>query len=147
MIENIIQTLNGGYRATIDGIEWNIPNDPGNRFWQMVQDAIAEGATVTVEEPPAPPVPDLSFAQLLIGLVTEQWITEAEGEAWLTGTLPAAVLAVIDSLPQGQRFTAKARAIRPSEVLRSDPMVVAMGAAAGKTEAEIDAFFRTYAGV
>lgn len=89
----------------------------------------------------------LSFAQLLIGLVTEQWITEAEGETWLAGTLPLVVLTVIDSLPEGQRFAAKARALRPSEVLRADPLVTAMGAAAGKTEAEIDTFFRTYAQV
>lgn len=99
--------------------------------------------------PPAPPtpVPNLSFAQLLIGLVTEQWITEAEGEAWLAGTLPDDVLVVIDSLPANQRFAAKARALRPSEVFRSDPLVAAMGAAAGNTEAEIDTFFQTYAGV
>lgn len=54
MIENIVQTVNGGYRATIDGQEWNIPDDAGNRFWQMVQDAIAAGATVTLEEPTDP---------------------------------------------------------------------------------------------
>lgn len=146
MITNIIQTPTG-YRATIDGVEWSIPDAPGNRHWQMVQDAITEGATVTVEEPPAAPVPNLSFAQLLIGLVTEAWITEADGEAWLAGTLPLAVLTVIDSLPVEQRFAAKARALRPSEVLRADPLVTAMGTAAGKTEAEIDAFFTTYAGV
>ena len=89
----------------------------------------------------------LSFAQLMIGLVTEQWITEVEGESWLAGTLPLPVLLVIDGLPANQRFAAKARALRPSEVLRSDPLVAAMGTAAGKTEAEIDAFFQTYAGV
>lgn len=89
----------------------------------------------------------LSFAQLLIGLVTEAWIAELEGEAWLAGSLPLPVALVIDSLPVGQRFAAKARALRPSEVLRSDPLVSAMGAAAGKTDAEIDAFFITYAGV
>lgn len=89
----------------------------------------------------------LSFAQLMIGLVTETWITEAEGDAWLAGTLPIAVLTVIDGLPEGQRFAAKARALRPSEVLRADPLVTAMGTAAGKTEAEIDTFFRTYAQV
>ena len=50
---NIIQTPTG-YRATIDGAEWSIPDDPGNRFWQMVQQAIADGAQVTMEEPPAP---------------------------------------------------------------------------------------------
>ena len=146
MIENIIQTKTG-YRATIDGQEWFIPDAPGNRHWQMVQDAIANGAQVTIEGPPVAPVPNLSFAQLLIGLVAEQWITEADGNGWLTGTLPFAVLTVIDSLPEGQRFATKARALRPSEVLRNDPLVTAMGTAAGKTTAEIDTFFQTYAGV
>lgn len=87
----------------------------------------------------------LSFAQLLIGLVTEAWITEAEGDAWLAGTLPFAVLTVIDNLPADQRFAARARALRPSEVLRNDPLVASMGTAAGKTAEEIDTFFRSYA--
>lgn len=89
----------------------------------------------------------MTFAQLLIGLVTEAWITEAEGEAWLTGTLPFAVLLVIDGLPVEQRFAAKAHAIRPSAVLRNDPLVVSMGLAAGKTPEQIDQFFTTYSGV
>ena len=98
--------------------------------------------------PQPEPVPhSITFAQLMIGLVTEAWITETEGEAWLSGTLPFSVLLVIDNLPVEQRFAAKARALRPSEVLRADPLVAAMGTAAGKTEAEIDTFFRTYAGV
>jgi hypothetical protein len=51
MIENIIQTQTG-YRATIDGQEWSIPNDTGNRFWWAVQVAIEAGAVVTQEQPP-----------------------------------------------------------------------------------------------
>lgn len=105
------------------------------------------GAWVEGPLPVAPVPPSISFAQLLIGLVSEQWITEADGEGWLTGTLPAAVTTVIDTLPKEQQFAAKARALRPSEVLRADPLVAAMGAAAGKKEAEIDDFFRKYAGV
>ena len=89
----------------------------------------------------------LSFAQMLIGLVTEQWITEAEGEAWLTGTVPAVVSALIDTLPVNQRFAARARAVRPSAVLRADPLVNALGQAQGKTAEELDAFFTTYAQV
>lgn len=89
----------------------------------------------------------LTFAQLLIGLVAEGWITEAEGEAWLAGTLPAAVLAVIGTLPAQAQFAAKARAARPSVVERLDPLVVALAAAQGKTEAQIDAFFTSYAAV
>ena len=118
-----------------------------------VQTGTIETVDLTSEEiaalpgPQSAPVPSLSFAQLLIGLVTEAWITEAEGEAWLSGTLPGTVLLVINSLPDGQRFAAKARALRPSEVMRADPLVSAMGAAAGKAEAEIDTFFRTYAQV
>lgn len=93
------------------------------------------------------PIPNLSFAQLLIGLVTEGWITEAEGTAWLQGTVPSAVSALIASLPEEQRFIALARATRPSEVLRTDSLVIALGTAEGKTEEEMDNFFRTYAGV
>jgi hypothetical protein len=71
--------------------------------------------------PPQPaPVPNLSFAQLMIGLVSEGWITTAEGEAWLTGTLPAPVLALIGTLPKAQRFAAKARALRPTIVERNE---------------------------
>ena len=89
----------------------------------------------------------LSFAQMLIGLVAEQWVTEAEGEAWLTGTTPAAVTALIDTLPANQRFAAKARAVRPSVVMRTDPLVIALATMQGKTAEELDAFFTTYAQV
>lgn len=51
MIENIIQTPDG-YEATIDGVLWYIPNDPANRYWGMVQNAIESGTPVTVKEPP-----------------------------------------------------------------------------------------------
>jgi hypothetical protein len=89
----------------------------------------------------------LSFPQLLIGLVTEAWITEAEGDAWLTGTLPAAVDALIATLPVGIRFAARARAIRPSEVVRTDTIVLALADAQDKSPEEMDAFFTTYAAV
>jgi hypothetical protein len=102
------------------------------------------------ELPPPPSLEEqrsrmkLTFAQLLIGLVTEEWITEAEGTTWLQGTVPATVNALIQSLPVEQRFTALARAVRPSEVLRLDSLVIAMGSAEGKTATELDDFFRTY---
>lgn len=89
----------------------------------------------------------LTFAQLLIGLVAEGWITEREGDAWLAGTLPPAVLAAISARPAGARFAARARAARPSVVLRTDPLVSALAASQGKTDSEIDAFFTTYATV
>lgn len=89
----------------------------------------------------------LTFSQLLIGLVAEGWISEAEGEAWLAGELPASVITLIATLPTAERFAAKARALRPSEILRTDRLVSALASAEGKTEAELDAFFRAYAAV
>lgn len=89
----------------------------------------------------------LSFAQLLIGLDAEGWLTTAEAEAWLDGTLPAPVAALIATLPVGQRFAATARAKRPTMVERLNPLVVALALSAGRTEADLDAFFLTYATV
>lgn len=111
------------------------------------------GETTEIEEtapsfPNEAAVPNLTFAQLLFGLVTENWITEAEGTAWLVNrTLPAPVEALISSLPANQQLLVRARALQPTEILRADPMVQAMGAAQGKTSEELDQFFRTYAGV
>ena len=99
-------------------------------------------------DPEPEPIPNLTFAQLLFGLVTEGWLTEAEGTAWLVDrTLPAAVEALISTLPANQQLLARARALQPTEVLFSDPMVQAMGAAQGKTVAEMETFFRTYSAV
>lgn len=147
MIENIIQTPQG-YRAAIGGIELDIPHAPGNRHFQMVQEAIAAGAEVTVEQPPAPPVPNLTFAQLLIGLVSEGWITPAEGRAWRDRVaLPIPVQTLIATLPPEQQFIAETRAIAPSEILRADPLVASLGASQGKTPEELDQFFVTYSQV
>ena len=141
---NITLTAPETYSADIDGTLW-YGITPASRFYVDVQEAVANGEPVGT--PPIPPVviPNLSFAQLLIGLVSEGWITEAEGEGWLVGTLPAPVLTVIGTLPVNQQFAAKARASRPSDVERADPLVAALAAAEGKTFAEIDAFFTTYA--
>lgn len=98
--------------------------------------------------PEAAPVPaSISFAQLLTGLVAEGWIAESEGDAWLGGVLPAPVAGLIGTLPQDQRFAAKAKASRPSEVLRADPLVMMLAAYQGKSADDLDAFFRTYAQV
>ena len=143
---SIVLTAPDTYTATIDGMVWsNIT--PAISFYADVQEAIANGEPVGTPPAPVIPIPNLSFAQLLIGLVSEGWITEAEGEGWLVGTLPAPVLTVIGTLPVNQRFAAKARASRPSDVERADPLVAALATAEGKTSAEIDAFFTTYSAV
>ena len=120
---------------------------PENTPWSVVSLELALALTADRRAQDARQGMSLTFAQLLIGLVTEAWITEAEGEAWLTGTLPAPVLSLIASLPTNQQFAAKARAIAPSIVIRTDPLVEALGAAQGKTAEQLDTFFTTYASV
>jgi N-acyl-D-aspartate/D-glutamate deacylase len=90
---------------------------------------------------------NLSFAQLIIGLVSEQWITEEDGRLWLTGTLPPQVISTISLIPAEQRFAATAKATRPSVVNRLDPLVQMMALAQGRSDAELDDFFRAYASV
>jgi hypothetical protein len=134
--------------ADIDGVALHIPVDTANRHYRSILD---ENITIAAYSAPGPEeVRDrltLTFAQLLIGLVAEEWITEEEGEAWLIGILPAAVLTLISGLPEGQRFAAKTRASRPSVVLRLDPLVVALAIMQEKTPEQLDTFFLTYANV
>ena len=107
-----------------------------------------DGSTwVPLQPDPGPePVPvSMSFAQLMIGLVAEQWITEEEGRLWLTGTLPPQVISTINLIPAEQRFAATAKATRPSVVNRLDPLVQMMALAQGRSDAQLDDFFRTYA--
>lgn len=111
----------------------------------MSEEEIADALALPVAEPT---VPNLSFVQMLIGLVSEGWITADEGRAWRDRVaLPKQVSALILQLPVEQQFAVETRAFAPSEVLRADPLVAAMGAAAGKTDAEMDDFFRKYARV
>ena len=87
----------------------------------------------------------LSFAQLMIGLVAENWLSEDDAKLWLTGVLPPAVEATIRLLPVEHQFAATARASRPSEVVRTDPLVEMMALAQGKTAEDLDTFFLLHA--
>jgi len=102
-----------------------------------------------VVEPPPPPdwrtTASLTRSQLLIGLVAEGWITEADGSAWLAGTLPGAVEALIAQLPPAEQFAARTKALTATTIPRLDPMVTALGMMEGKTEEDLDAFFLNWA--
>lgn len=86
----------------------------------------------------------LTDVQLLIGLVAECWISEAEGASWRDGTLPPQVVSLIDMLPEDQRFGASVRALRGRRIERLDPLVEALAVAQDKSASDLDAFFQTY---
>lgn len=128
---------------------------------EIIYDGLTGEARIVAADPAAlPPEPDpaealaaeraamrLTFSQLMIGLVSEGWITEAEGDAWLDGTLPAPVQGLIATLPEAEQFPARARAKRLIEAQRLDPLVIGLALAEGKTDAELDMFFQSYAQV
>lgn len=121
----------------------------------MFSDVAEIGWDVVDGTPVAPPpvvapveIPNLTFPQLLFGLVTEGLITDQEGNDWLINrTLPAAIEGFISALPPTQQLLVRARALQPTTVLYSDPMVQGLGAANGKTPEEMAAFFTAYAQV
>lgn len=129
-----------GVAPPVGGIERDGPPGNARDLWggtSWVADTDADLAAERQEM-------SLTFPQLLIGLVSEEWITEPEGALWLTGSLPISVVNVINSLPPEQRFAARARATMPSVVLRLDSLVVALAAAENKDPTEVDTFFKTY---
>lgn len=149
-------TVNKGERLLPVFADPDPPLGPNERLWgpeyEVMNDrvrAYGRAMPMTPEEIAEREAarPKLTFSQLLIGLVAEQWVTEAEGEAWLLGTLPAGVVALIGTLPLEQRFPARARATAPTVVYRDDPLVIALGASQGKTPEQLDAFFVAYRAV
>jgi hypothetical protein len=134
------------------GTQFSLPSgdvvSPAYAGWSNGEYALVEAPIEPAPEPGPEPVPvSMSFAQLMIGLVAEQWITEEEGRLWLTGTLPPQVISTISLIPAEQRFAATAKATRPSVVNRADALVQMMALAQGRSDAELDDFFRAYASV
>lgn len=96
---------------------------------------------------------ELSFAQFVVGLTETGWISDAEADAWLAGNaLPAGVEVALNQIPAqaGQtkpRLRARARALRPSVVLRNNELLLLMAQQRGATAEQLDNLFRTYSQV
>lgn len=144
------------FALIIDGVVDTISLEQQYAPWVSVPDTVFAGfrkeggvwVAPTQQPEPAQVPRAISFAQLLIGLVSEGWITADEGRAWRDRVaLPAPVAALIATLPVGQQFAAETRAFAPSEIVRNDPLVLGLGAVAGKSEQDLDAFFLKYGAV
>jgi hypothetical protein len=103
-----------------------------------------------IAPPPAPEQVPFSVTrrQILTGLAQVGWITEQEAlDAITTGARPDAVDAVINSLPEDERFHARMKWAGFTEAYRDDPLVLALATAEGKTDADLDDFFRLCAAI
>jgi hypothetical protein len=101
------------------------------------------------------PVPaEISFAQFIVGLTEQAWITDAEAAAWLgASALPATVEGALSGIPETgpdqtkPRLRARARALRPSVIQRSNELLLMMAQSRGASAAQLDDFFRKYAAI
>lgn len=105
-----------------------------------------DGAAVVKYQPPAPlppAVPELiSDRQFFQALALAGAITREEAIAAVkTGSIPAALQAVLDTLPEDQRFGAEMLISGATIFERSHPMVPLLGAALGKSAADLDALW------
>ena len=114
-----------------------------------------DGAWTTKAKAPSPQEEEraasISFRQLIIGLTREEWITLEEGRGWLqrNGIPDVAAAMLDDAFPEDPqaRFEAETTMLAVDTIHRSHPLVAALAAQQGRSEAEIDGFFETYARV
>lgn len=137
--------------AVSEGVteDWPFTATPDD-FVATGRDIFARAATgefgpiepyVAPEPAPAPPIV-LTARQFFIGLGLSGFLTMEEADAAATvGAIPPAIAAVFDALPAVDAFVARVTWVKMTEVPRDHPLVAAAAAAAGKTEAEVDAFF------
>jgi hypothetical protein len=85
-------------------------------------------------------ISDRQMAQIM---AVEGIITESEALAWVSsGTVPAAMDALVESLPEGEQFAARMLLAGATVFERNHPLVDVLGAAHGMSSEDMDELFR-----
>ena len=108
----------------------------------MPQDEIAE-ITKSREIPVEQKREQASVSRdyLLIKANEFGWFTEAECVAWIGGTLPQDVSALIDAFPENERFKLRLSALRQETIPRETPLILAIMNLRGVTEDQMDSVY------
>jgi hypothetical protein len=106
-----------------------------------------DGKTFAPGEPLPGPVPTtISARQFKQQLAHDGKITEAEALVWVgRGDIPVSVAALVDELPEEQRFGARMLLVGAGEISRDHWLVPVFGKAMGYTSAMLDDFWRSAA--
>ena len=117
---------------------------------------VTTGEIIVAADPPTPEAlaaaaragMSLTRRQVIIGMVLEGLISQAEGIAMSTAkTPPAAVETMLAAMPEPQQTVARITLADFTVAYRLDPMVALFQTAGGLTDAQMDAFFVGYAAV
>lgn len=105
---------------------------------------VVDGSRVILRRTPSPPVvpkiiSDRQFFQQLaaLGVITSVEALAAVGP----GEIPAAMSAMVDALPENERFPAQMLLTGATQFDRSHPMVSVFGTAFGWTSEQLDTFW------
>ena len=119
-------TADGAIAAVIDGEQWVVPDDMGNRHRQMIAEWEAQGNTIEPHVPPPEPLRPLTARQLRLALVTK-------------GISLSSVKAAIDAIEdETDREVARIEWEHATTFERSHPLIEQVGAALGLTPGQID---------
>lgn len=87
--------------------------------------------------------PFISDRQFAHGLALAGLISEIEAEEWVgPGTVPGALMAFVNTLPDGQRFAARMLLKGATQFERAHPLTEAFGALQGWSAEQVDQFWR-----
>ena len=134
--------------AVINTLAQHVPNDPANADRIAIAAWEAAGNTIAAFVAAPAPVPQIiSDRQFYQGLAIEGLISQDEALAAVkTGTLPAAIEALVDALPGAQQFPARMLLSGATQFDRAHPLTATLSTLHSPpfTAAQLDDFWRDW---
>lgn len=125
--------------------EFSVGMERGNKEYDALELLVADDE-VKVEDfiPPEPPFTDvISDRQFFQQMAIAGEITRAEALAAVkTGAIPDVLAKIIQSFPEADRFNAEMLISGATTFSYSNPLTLALGAAMGRSEAEMKQIWR-----